>query len=143
MLEIGTIKELLPGQKALISFSTTDACQKCGACGKLSPASQDERLLTAENSLRAIEGDRVEVEISSSHFLGMTFMVFIMPLLAFFLGYALLAWVGTRIIPNLSIFKWVSIASGVLWMFIAFVAAKLVDAKLGSLRPKITRIIHG
>ncbi len=60
-------------------------CHKCSGCG----AAKETLLLTARNSIRASRGDLVTVESATGPVLKAAAVLYVMPLVLFFLGYAL------------------------------------------------------
>lgn len=60
-------------------------CHKCSGCG----AAQETLILTARNPIGAKPGDLVVVESSSGPVLAAAAVLYILPLVLFFLGYAL------------------------------------------------------
>jgi len=60
-------------------------CHKCSGCG----AAKETLLLTALNPIRAGKGDLVVVESESGPVLKAAAVLYVMPLVLFFLGYAL------------------------------------------------------
>lgn len=60
-------------------------CHKCSGCG----AAQEPLLLTAENPIGAKPGDLVTVSSESGPVLGAAAVLYILPLVLFFLGYLL------------------------------------------------------
>jgi len=65
-------------------------CHKCSGCG----AAKETLLLTALNPIRAGKGDLVVVESESGPVLKAAAVLYVMPLVLFFLGYALGAAMG-------------------------------------------------
>ncbi len=60
-------------------------CHKCSGCG----AAKETLLLTARNPIRASRGDLVTVESATGPVLKAAAVLYVMPLVLFFLGYAL------------------------------------------------------
>ncbi len=60
-------------------------CHKCSGCG----AAKESLLLTARNPIRASRGDLVTVESATGPVLKAAAVLYVMPLVLFFLGYAL------------------------------------------------------
>lgn len=67
-------------------------CHKCSGCG----AAQEPLLLTAENSIGAKTGDLVIVSSKSGPVLGAAAVLYMLPLVLFFLGYLLGAQLWNR-----------------------------------------------
>ncbi len=90
MVQYAKVTRLLDDNKAVIEVQRESACMhdcsRCGGC--ISP---DKRFISiADNKLGASVDDGVLVETSTSSFLGITFIVYILPLLLFFIGYLFL-----------------------------------------------------
>ena len=81
MTQQGTIKKLLPGGRAEVEVTRRSACghdcAKCGGCGGLETQTL---YVTARNHTDAGIGDRV---------LGLAALVYMLPLVLFFIGYAI------------------------------------------------------
>ena len=60
-------------------------CHKCSGCG----AAQETLVLTAQNPIGAVPGDLVIIQSDSGPVLAAAAMLYIVPLLLFFLGYAI------------------------------------------------------
>lgn len=65
-------------------------CHKCSGCG----AAKEAVLLTAENPIGAKAGDLVRVESASAPVLKAAVVLYVVPLVLFFLGYAIGAAIG-------------------------------------------------
>ena len=90
MTQQGTIKKLLPGGRAEVEVTRRSACghdcAKCGGCGGLETQTL---YVTARNHTDAGIGDRVLLEGESGHLLGLAALVYMLPLVLFFVGYAI------------------------------------------------------
>ncbi len=88
MTQNGVVTRLLPGGKAEVSVERGTACGgNCsGGCEACVYASRI--LIQAENSVYAAPGDRVLLESRTSSILGATFLVYMVPLVFFFVGLA-------------------------------------------------------
>ncbi|MDO5546357.1 MAG: SoxR reducing system RseC family protein [Eubacteriales bacterium] len=62
-------------------------CHKCSGCG----AAKETVVFTADNLIGAVPGDLVKVESSTAPVLKAAMVLYVLPLLLFFLGY----WLGT------------------------------------------------
>jgi sigma-E factor negative regulatory protein RseC len=84
------------GNRAKIKVLRSSMCEGCSkkdgggscACGELLGANRI-MITEAENSLQAVPGDAVEIETESSVVLGYAAIVFLLPVVMFFVGYAL------------------------------------------------------
>ena len=85
------IREILPDGTALVVHVRESACSgdchKCSGCG----AAKETVLFTADNPIGAAVGDFVKVESSTAPVLKAAMVLYVLPLVLFFLGY----WLGT------------------------------------------------
>ena len=65
-------------------------CHKCSGCG----AAKETMIVEAENYIGAQPGDLVTVSSDTKRVLTAVAVVYVLPLVLFFAGYALGAWVG-------------------------------------------------
>ena len=83
------VLRLLPGDRAELLVLRQSACSgdcgNCGGCG----AVQQQLLVTAENRIRAREGDLVYVSTATSLVLKAAVLVYLLPLILFLVGYFL------------------------------------------------------
>ena len=90
MTQQGTIKKLLPGGMAEIEVTRRSACghdcAKCGGCGGLETQTL---YVTARNKAEANVGERVLIEGETGQVLGLAMLVYVLPIVLFFVGYAL------------------------------------------------------
>ena len=90
MTQQGTIKKLLPGGMAEIEVTRRSACghdcAKCGGCGGLETQTL---YVTARNKAEANVGERVLIEGETGQVLGLAVLVYVLPIVLFFIGYAL------------------------------------------------------
>ena len=96
MTQIATVEKILPGGKAEISVPRKSACghdcEECAGCG-VSGASVRA---VARNDIGAAVGQKVVVESSTKHLLGVMSLVYLLPIVLFLLGYFA---TGSLIIP--------------------------------------------
>ena len=92
MEQIVRIKQVLPENKAEIFLVRESACSgdchKCSGCG----AAKETMIAVAENPIGAKAGEFVKVVSDSKQILGMAMLVYVLPLVLFFAGYALGDW---------------------------------------------------
>ncbi len=97
MTQQGTIKKLLPGGMAEIEVTRRSACghdcAKCGGCGGLETQTL---YVTARNRAQAQVGERVLIEGETGQVLGLAVLVYVLPIVLFFVGYAL----GSVLLPE-------------------------------------------
>ncbi len=90
MTQQGTIKKLLPGGMAEIEVTRRSACghdcAKCGGCGGLETQTL---YVTARNRAEANVGERVLIEGETGQVLGIAVLVYVLPIVLFFVGYVL------------------------------------------------------
>lgn len=88
MEQIVRVKEVYPDGSAQVIHVRESACSgdchKCSGCG----AAKETLLFTALNPIRATKGDLVVVKSESGPVLKAAAVLYVMPLLLFFLGYA-------------------------------------------------------
>jgi len=111
-------------------------CSNCGAC----PGS-DIVIVSASNKIGAKVGQRVEFEVKEVNVLIGAFTVFILPLIAAFVGVLLGGFIGKYIGYNINVFQ---IMGGIITFLLSMIFVKLFDrAATGSEKsqPAITRIL--
>ena len=85
------IQKILPDGTALVVHVRESACSgdchKCSGCG----AAKETVIFTADNPIGARTGDFVKVESSTAPVLKAAVVLYVLPLVLFFLGY----WLGT------------------------------------------------
>ena len=90
MTQQGTIKKCSPGGRAEVEVTRRSACghdcAKCGGCGGLETQTL---YVTARNHTDAGIGDRVLIEGETGRVLGLAALVYMLPLVLFFIGYAI------------------------------------------------------
>ena len=123
MTQQGIIKKLLPGGRAEVEVTRRSACghdcAKCGGCGGLETQTL---YVTARNHTDAGIGDRVLLEGESGHLLGLAALVYMLPLVLFFVGYGVGA--GMKLGGGLS-----ALIGGVLFV-IGIIGAILYSRKM-------------
>ena len=89
MEQLVRIKETYDNGTALVVLVRESACSgdchKCSGCG----AAKETILVTAQNPIRAEKGDLVSIRANSGPVLKAAAVLYMMPLVLFFLGYAL------------------------------------------------------
>ena len=80
MTQIATVEKILPGGKAEISVPRKSACgHDCEECASVRAV--------ARNDIGAAVGQKVVVESSTKHLLGVMSLVYLLPIVLFLLGY--------------------------------------------------------
>ena len=84
MKEVGKVVKILGDNKVEVELSATGGCKKCGLCRI---GLNNKAYMTAGTRENLAIGDYVEVEMKEREVVFVTFLVFILPLILFFLGY--------------------------------------------------------
>ena len=93
MTQDAIVVKILPDAMAEVVVARATACGgNCGSCE--SCMFQTELRAEARNLIQAKPGQRVTISSKSSRIFGAAFLVYVMPLLFFLLGYALAAAAG-------------------------------------------------
>jgi len=94
MEQIVRVARLTPEGKAEIIHVRESACSgdchKCSGCG----AAKETMFLVAENPIHARPGDLVRMESDTKQVMTAVAVFYVLPLVLFFAGYALGAWLG-------------------------------------------------
>jgi len=83
MKERGQIVEVKDGL-AVVKIKRSSYCNTCGACNM--GAHSDEMILTVPNRLEGKPGDLVELDLAASSILKASAIMYLIPLLALFIG---------------------------------------------------------
>ena len=90
MTQFAVIKKLTSPGKAEVEVLRGTACgDDCGSCEACHYASKIR--VEAKNEIGAQVGDRVEIEARTSRILGAAVLVYVVPFVLFFIGYAIAA----------------------------------------------------
>lgn len=89
MQQFGVVMEV-NGDKAIVRFTRTKACLRCGACMSLG---ENEAQVELSNTLQAQVGDSVRVELHEKSLMRASLYAYMLPLCALLLGVI----AGTRI----------------------------------------------
>ena len=88
MTQDAVVTKLFPNGMAEVAVTRGTACgSNCGNCE--SCAFQNELKATAKNTVNAVPGEKVVIESLSSRIFGAAFMLYIVPFIVFFIGYAI------------------------------------------------------
>lgn len=141
MSEQGIILKI-SGDRALVALEPTTQCQACGACR----FSDTDRKMMAEagNPIGAKAGDLVAVELEPKLLLTAAFVVYMLPLLMMFIGYALGFWLVSRLAPSLGP-EGSGIAGGLVLLVGSYFLVKRIDRSANRSRrfePRIYDIIR-
>ena len=133
--EQGLVIEVI-GDVAKIRVGRHSDCTNCGAC----PGS-DSVIISANNKVGAKVGQRVDFEVKEVNVLIGAFAVFVLPLIAAFVGVLLGRLIGKYIGSNINVFQ---IAGGIIAFLLSMIFVKLFDkSATGSEKsqPTIIRIL--
>ncbi|WP_026886080.1 SoxR reducing system RseC family protein [Clostridium beijerinckii] len=133
--EQGLVIEVV-GNSARIKVGRHSDCKNCGAC----PGSES-LILEANNKIGAKPGQRVILEIKETNVLRAAFIVFILPLIALFIGVMLGGIIGQYIGVNKFMFQ---VIGGVVIFALSIVVVKYFDkasAANEKSKPVIIRIL--
>ena len=90
MTQYAIIKKLTGPEKAEVEVLRGTACgDDCGSCEVCHYASKIR--VEARNAIGASVGDRVEIETATARVLGAAVLVYVVPFVLFFIGYAIAA----------------------------------------------------
>ena len=134
MTQIATIEKLLDADHAQIAVARQTACghdcSECAGCG-VSGAPVYAR---AKNSIGAKPGQKVVVESSTEKLMGIILLVYMVPVVLFFLGYGVSALLGAG--------SGVRAAVGILGFLLGIVPAILYDRRLRAQGGLVFRIVR-
>jgi sigma-E factor negative regulatory protein RseC len=136
MRSVGFITKVEP-DAAEVLLGKHAQCAGCGAC--IAASDTRERRIAAINDIGAVEGDRVEIELSPGRLVAAAFMMFILPVVAALVA----AYAGHRMAGGLGIPQ---VPAGIVLGCVAFAGAFLllkVVEKTGRRAglPRIIRIL--
>lgn len=133
--EQGLVIEVID-EEAKIKVGRHNDCKNCGAC-----PGNDSVIIVANNQVGAKPGQRVLFEVKEKSILKATFIVFILPLVALFIGAMLGGFVGEYIEANIRMFQ---IIGGTVAFLLSVVVIKAFDratSKSDKSKPVIVRIL--
>ncbi|MFL0196518.1 SoxR reducing system RseC family protein [Clostridium sp. WILCCON 0269] len=124
------------GDFAKVRASRHGDCKNCGAC-----PGDNATILEAKNPIRAEAGQHVILEMKEQNMVGAAFIVYIMPIIAVFLGVLVGTWIS-----NISGYymRPLQVIGGIVFFAISLIYIKVFDkatAKNDSTKPVIKRII--
>ena len=132
----GIVLEVIGGNLAKIKASRHNDCENCGAC-----PGNSAMVLEALNDIGAKPGQRVAFEVREVNMLKAAFIVYILPLIAIFMG----AMAGGKVAERLSSeVLWWQIAGGVLAFILSVIYIKYFDNAARTdvkMQPIIVRIL--
>ena len=80
------IIEKVAEQMAVVRIQKTSACESCESRGACQMHGTKERLIEVRNDIRAKVGDCVELSIPTQSLMGISLLVYLLPVLALILG---------------------------------------------------------
>ena len=132
MKETGIVKSV-DGVFCICATKRKSACgENCASC-KAACASR-EHIFTAKNNVGAKEGDAVIIEMPTGNVLKSAFLVYILPLLAFLIGFSYLFESGKS--ELVSAF-WGIVLGCAMWILVSFYG----KYKKAELTPEVTEIV--
>lgn len=136
MVQIATVEKLIDNEHAEISVPRKSACShecsECAGCGVTGYAVY----AVAKNPIHAVPGDKVVIESSTRKVMWVVILVYVIPFIGFFLGYA----VGSAIFHFGDL---ISGLTGAIFFAIGLIPAFLYNRyaqKTGSLEYQIVRL---
>ena len=92
MTQTGIVKKLLDNGLADVAVERVTACSHCSGCGECIYGKEIH--VEAENKIFAQPGERVILESKTTTILGVTLLVYMLPVAMLFIGYAIGAALG-------------------------------------------------
>lgn len=124
------------GDMAKVKSNRHGDCKNCGAC-----PGDNATVLDVQNPLGAKPGQRVVFEIKEENMLKAAFVVYILPIIAIFLGSICGAWLASKIGQPEKIFQ---IGGAIIAFILSVLYVKVFDRatnKNNKVKPIITRIL--
>lgn len=98
MQQTGIVRELLPHNRAKLQVQRVTACgHDCSTCGGCIEVVTKPIYIIADNSIHAEIGETVQINGSSKSVLGMAAILYVVPVVLFFLLYGIAAGFGLPI----------------------------------------------
>ena len=131
MRETGIVKSV-DGEFCTCVTRRKSACgDNCATCKAV--CSSREHIFTAKNTIGAKEGDTVIIEMPTSSVLKSAFLVYILPLLAFLLGFSHFFGAGKS---ELEAAFWGIVSGAIVWILVSFYG----KYKKAELTPEVAEI---
>jgi len=143
IVEIGKVVEIAKGNTVVV-VSRTAACAGCAsknACHVF--GTNKEARIIVSNDIGAKVDDTVEIGVAEGRLVAASFIVYILPIAALFIGAGLGTWIAGRIGIEIG---GISALMGLLFLGIGFVVIRLMDPYLNkkdAMRPRIIRVVEG
>jgi len=132
----GIVLQIIEGNMAKVKASRHNNCENCGAC-----PGNSAMVLEVRNDIGAKPGQHIVFEVHEVNMLKAAFIVYILPLIAIFMG-ALLGWRLAGLLGNEPL--WFQVAGGVMAFILSVMYIKYIDtsAKFDvKMQPVIIRIL--
>ncbi|MDS1029198.1 SoxR reducing system RseC family protein [Bacillota bacterium LX-D] len=126
----------IEGNLAKIRATRHNDCENCGAC-----PGNTAMLLDAQNPVGAKPGQRIAFEIKETNMLKAAFIVYILPLIAMFLGVIAGGWLANKLNHPAIYFQ---VGGGLLTFALSIIYIKIFDKNVqdnNKMQPVITRIL--
>ena len=111
---------------ATIIIDSTDDCKDCGIRFLCSPGSDNQKIITLENTIEAKVGDRVAISEASNILLKLSFLQYGIPLIGFLLGIIIAAQLNIKLQPV----EFYQFICGVLGLGIAGIISYLIIKRM-------------
>jgi len=144
MEEEGFVIEVKGGLAVVRVIEAGGGCASC-ASGGTCKAGAEGRVVEAENRAGATPGQRVTLKIESGAFLKASFLVYMVPVIALFLGAGLGGKFGPAVYPGITADVWQALA-GVAFLALSILLIRLYDKKVKTskaFRPVVDRVVEG
>lgn len=142
IVEIGKVVEIT-GDDTFVLVSRTAACAGCAsknACHAF--GTNNDAKIIVENRIGAKIDDMVEIGVAEGGLVAASFIVYILPVAALFVGAGLGTWIARRIGIEIG---GISALMGLLFLGAGFLIIHLMDPylkKKHTLRPRIIRVVE-
>jgi sigma-E factor negative regulatory protein RseC len=142
IIETGKVVEIT-GDDTIVLVSRSTACAGCSAKNACHAfGTNSEARIIVDNHIGARVDDVVDIGVTEGGLVAASFIVYILPVAALFVGAGLGTWIAGRIgIESGGI----SALMGLLFLGVGFLAIRLMDPHLKkkhSLRPRIIRVVE-
>ncbi len=116
MIELGRVLKRLDGGRVEVEVIRHTDCGDCKICGSFTDGKPNS--LVARNLIGAGEGDTVRIEVEPKRMMGLSALVFLLPILTFVVGYVLvMVFIGQGTTGQTAL----SIAGGLAVMVLSFI----------------------
>ncbi len=138
MSETGVVVGIHDDQ-AIVEMEASRDCEACGACRYTSTG---RMVAPVRNTLNAVVGDTVKVDIEPEMVVAAAMIVYILPIALFFVGYSLFMWFGDILALS---GEMPGVVGALLFLIGSFFAVRIVDRRVQVTRryePKMYDIIR-